>query len=153
MVRCCTVRAAPVLKAWLVRRWQQGSAAAAHRCLRARACFRVRREEMDPERRPLPFMPTKYKTLRHVPLYHPLIKERFNRCLDLCVGVGVELSARPISPSVNRCAGICARALSSAGCRLTRRPCCRSCRRPRSCVRTQRRRRSSTTATPAACVL
>ena len=40
-------------------------------------------EEMDPERRPLPFMPTKYKSLRHVPLYQPLIKERFERCLDL----------------------------------------------------------------------
>jgi len=45
----------------------------------------VCREEMEPERRPLPFIPRKYKTLRHVPLYQPLIRERFERCLDLYV--------------------------------------------------------------------
>lgn len=37
----------------------------------------------DPEDRPFNFMPTKFKALRQVPLYDNLLKERFERCLDL----------------------------------------------------------------------
>ena len=40
-------------------------------------------EAMDPSDRPLNFIPQRFKALRHVPLYNPLIKERFDRCLDL----------------------------------------------------------------------
>ncbi len=39
--------------------------------------------KMDPADRPLNFEPRKYPSLRRVPLYDPLIKERFERCLDL----------------------------------------------------------------------
>jgi ribosome biogenesis protein ERB1 len=38
---------------------------------------------MHPDDRPLQFVPRKYKSLRHVPMYADFIKERFNRCLDL----------------------------------------------------------------------
>ena len=38
---------------------------------------------MDPSDRPSNFVPHKYAALRHVPLYDGLIKERFERCLDL----------------------------------------------------------------------
>ncbi len=38
---------------------------------------------MHPDDRPLDFIPRKYSSLRHVPLYPDFIKERFNRCLDL----------------------------------------------------------------------
>ena len=40
-------------------------------------------EKMDPSDRPSNFVPHKYAALRHVPLYDKLIKERFERCLDL----------------------------------------------------------------------
>ena len=40
-------------------------------------------ERMDPSDRPLDFVPQRYASLRRVPLYAPLIKERFERCLDL----------------------------------------------------------------------
>jgi ribosome biogenesis protein ERB1 len=40
-------------------------------------------EKMDPSDRPLNFVPQRYAALRRVPLYEPLIKERFERCLDL----------------------------------------------------------------------
>ena len=40
-------------------------------------------EQMDPSDRPSNFIPHKYDALRHVPLYDDLIKERFDRCLDL----------------------------------------------------------------------
>ena len=40
-------------------------------------------EKMDPADRPLNFVPQQHGTLRRVPLYEPLIKERFERCLDL----------------------------------------------------------------------
>ena len=40
-------------------------------------------EAMDPEERPLDFIPKKFKTLRHVGAYNQYVKERFNRCLDL----------------------------------------------------------------------
>jgi len=39
--------------------------------------------KMDPSDRPLNFVPHKFGSLRRVPLYEPLIKERFERCLDL----------------------------------------------------------------------
>ena len=38
---------------------------------------------MDPQDRPVHFVPKRYTALRHVPLYTEGIKERFNRCLDL----------------------------------------------------------------------
>ena len=41
------------------------------------------RKEMHPDDRPVDFIPRKFKSLRHVPLYSEFIKERFNRCLDL----------------------------------------------------------------------
>jgi len=40
-------------------------------------------EAMDPRDRPTEFLPTRYACLRHVPLYKPGVKERFERCLDL----------------------------------------------------------------------
>ena len=40
-------------------------------------------ESMDPSDRPSNFVPQKFDALRHVPLYDGLIKERFERCLDL----------------------------------------------------------------------
>ena len=40
-------------------------------------------EQMDPSDRPSNFVPQKFAALRHVPLYNDLIKERFERCLDL----------------------------------------------------------------------
>ena len=40
-------------------------------------------EKMDPSDRPLNFVPQRFSALRRVPLYEPLIKERFERCLDL----------------------------------------------------------------------
>jgi len=39
--------------------------------------------KMDPSDRPLNFVPQRFSALRKVPLYEPLIKERFERCLDL----------------------------------------------------------------------
>ncbi|KAK5584472.1 hypothetical protein RB653_006084 [Dictyostelium firmibasis] len=38
---------------------------------------------MDPRERPHNFIPQKYKSLRQLPIYNKLIKERFERCLDL----------------------------------------------------------------------
>jgi len=40
-------------------------------------------DKMDPSDRPLNFTPQTFDALRKVPLYAPLIKERFERCLDL----------------------------------------------------------------------
>ena len=40
-------------------------------------------EKMDPSDRPMNFIPRRYDALRRVPLFEPLIKERFERCLDL----------------------------------------------------------------------
>ncbi|KOO34060.1 ribosome biogenesis protein bop1, partial [Chrysochromulina tobinii] len=40
-------------------------------------------EAMDPSDRPSNFVPQQYAALRQVPLYDNLIKERFERCLDL----------------------------------------------------------------------
>eukprot|EP00003_Mantamonas_plastica_P021156 TRINITY_DN341_c0_g1_i5.p1 TRINITY_DN341_c0_g1~~TRINITY_DN341_c0_g1_i5.p1 ORF type:complete len:980 (+),score=299.00 TRINITY_DN341_c0_g1_i5:4365-7304(+) len=40
-------------------------------------------ELMDPEDRPYNFMPNKHDALRHVPVYNNLIRENFDRCLDL----------------------------------------------------------------------
>ncbi len=38
---------------------------------------------MDEEDKPLNYVPKKYDVLRKVPAYENLIRERFNRCLDL----------------------------------------------------------------------
>eukprot|EP01132_Coremiostelium_polycephalum_P007957 gene7957-9787_t len=38
---------------------------------------------MDPSTRPHNFIPQKYNHMRHIPIYNKLIKERFERCLDL----------------------------------------------------------------------
>ncbi|KAM9959401.1 hypothetical protein ACTFIR_000476 [Dictyostelium discoideum] len=38
---------------------------------------------MDPRERPHNFIPQKYQSLRQLPIYNKLIKERFERCLDL----------------------------------------------------------------------
>lgn len=40
-------------------------------------------EEMDEEDRPLDYIPKKFDVLRKVPAYENLIREKFNRCLDL----------------------------------------------------------------------
>ncbi len=40
-------------------------------------------EAMDPRQRPTAFLPTRFASLRAVPLYKPGIRERFERCLDL----------------------------------------------------------------------
>lgn len=40
-------------------------------------------EDMDPEERPLDFVPQRYKTLRAVPAYDNFVRDRFDRCLDL----------------------------------------------------------------------
>jgi len=40
-------------------------------------------EEMDPEEREQKWLPTKFNSLRTVPLYKDFIQERFDRCLDL----------------------------------------------------------------------
>ena len=40
-------------------------------------------KEMDEEDRPLDYIPQKFDVLRKVPAYENLIRERFNRCLDL----------------------------------------------------------------------
>ncbi|KAL0229091.1 hypothetical protein GEMRC1_013711 [Eukaryota sp. GEM-RC1] len=38
---------------------------------------------MDPEQRPVNFVPRKYSSLRSVPYYQPFVEERFERCMDL----------------------------------------------------------------------
>jgi len=38
---------------------------------------------MDPEDRPLNFVPQKIDSLRKVPMYENLVREHFERCLDL----------------------------------------------------------------------
>lgn len=40
-------------------------------------------EKKDPEDRPYNFLPQKFEALRKVPLYQDLIREHFERCLDL----------------------------------------------------------------------
>jgi ribosome biogenesis protein ERB1 len=40
-------------------------------------------ENMDPEDRPLNFVPQQYDAMRKIPLYPDMLKERFERCLDL----------------------------------------------------------------------
>jgi len=40
-------------------------------------------EEMDEAERPLNYLPKKFEALRKVPLYENLIREHFERCLDL----------------------------------------------------------------------
>ncbi len=57
---------------------------------------------MHPDDRPLDFVPRKFKSLRHVPLYADFIKERFNRCLDLCVPPHVVTPPPPASTHHHR---------------------------------------------------
>jgi ribosome biogenesis protein ERB1 len=40
-------------------------------------------EKLDKEDRPYNFLPQKFEALRKVPLYQDLIREHFERCLDL----------------------------------------------------------------------
>jgi ribosome biogenesis protein ERB1 len=40
-------------------------------------------EKLDPEDRPYNFLPTKFESLRKVPMYGQMIREHFERCLDL----------------------------------------------------------------------
>lgn len=40
-------------------------------------------EKMDPSDRPINFIPQAFSAMRRVPQYEPLIRERFERCLDL----------------------------------------------------------------------
>eukprot|EP00300_Choanocystis_sp_HF-7_P020323 c20566_g1_i2.p1 GENE.c20566_g1_i2~~c20566_g1_i2.p1 ORF type:complete len:735 (+),score=149.69 c20566_g1_i2:35-2239(+) len=47
-------------------------------------------ETMDPEDRPINFIPQKFSSLRHVPAYSSFVKERFDRCLDLYLCPRVE---------------------------------------------------------------
>ena len=51
--------------------------------------------EKDPMNRDLPFVPRKYLALRKVPGYEGLVKERFDRCLDLFI------APRVVRPKIN----------------------------------------------------
>lgn len=55
-------------------------------------------KESDPEERQTPYLPTKYPSLRQVPLYDNFIKERFERCLDLYLAVRVLKDQRRTAP-------------------------------------------------------
>ena len=52
-------------------------------------------EETDPRNRELPYMPQKYMALRKVPAYENIVKERFERCLDLFI------APRVVRPKIN----------------------------------------------------
>ena len=54
--------------------------------------------ELDPEDREKNYLPTKHTALRHVPLYENGVKERFERCLDLYLGVRIFKDQRKINP-------------------------------------------------------
>lgn len=54
--------------------------------------------DLDPEDRETPFLPTKHGSLRQVPLYENFIKERFERCLDLYLAVRVIKDQRKTDP-------------------------------------------------------
>lgn len=51
--------------------------------------------EKDPQNRDIPFLPQKYASLRRVPGYENVLKERFERCLDLF------LCPRIVRPRIN----------------------------------------------------
>lgn len=55
-------------------------------------------KKLDPEERHTSHLPTKYGSLRQVPLYENFIKERFERCLDLYLAVRVLKDQRRIDP-------------------------------------------------------
>lgn len=52
----------------------------------------------DPEDRKINYVPKKYASLRHVPLYDHFVKERFERCLDLYLAVRVRREPERIKP-------------------------------------------------------
>jgi ribosome biogenesis protein ERB1 len=52
----------------------------------------------DPDDRPVNYLPTKYDSLRHVPLYSNFIKERFERCLDLYLAVRMRKDPETVKP-------------------------------------------------------
>jgi ribosome biogenesis protein ERB1 len=52
-------------------------------------------EEKDPMNRDIPYVPQKYSALRKVPAYDQIIKERFDRCLDLFI------APRVVRPKIN----------------------------------------------------
>jgi ribosome biogenesis protein ERB1 len=54
--------------------------------------------EMDPEDRPQEFMPQGFDSLRLVPRYDQLCKERFDRCLDLHMAPRAKLNKLNINP-------------------------------------------------------
>lgn len=54
--------------------------------------------DLDPEEREAPYLPTKHSSLRQVPLYENFIKERFERCLDLYLAVRVVKDQRKVDP-------------------------------------------------------
>lgn len=52
-------------------------------------------QDKDPMNRELPFVPNKFTALRRVPGYDGLVKERFDRCLDLFI------APRVVRPKIN----------------------------------------------------
>ncbi|OMJ91773.1 hypothetical protein SteCoe_5553 [Stentor coeruleus] len=55
-------------------------------------------EDKDPMNREMPFMPQKFMALRKVPAYENIVKERFERCLDLFIAPRVVRPKIDIDP-------------------------------------------------------
>jgi ribosome biogenesis protein ERB1 len=55
-------------------------------------------EQMDPEDRPVNFIPQKYANLRGVPAYKKFFHERFERCLDLYLCPRVKKAKMQVDP-------------------------------------------------------
>jgi len=55
---------------------------------------------MDEEDRPFNFIPEAFNKMRHIPLYDNLIKERFQRCLDLYLCPRVKKKRLNIDPDI-----------------------------------------------------
>ncbi|KAK4230575.1 ribosome biogenesis protein ERB1 [Podospora fimiseda] len=56
-------------------------------------------EKTDPEERTKEFLPTKYTSLRKVPAWGELVKERFERCMDLYLAPRVRKNRLNIDPN------------------------------------------------------
>ena len=52
-------------------------------------------ENKDPMNRELPYLPQKFSALRKVPGYDSIVKERFERCMDLFI------APRVVRPKIN----------------------------------------------------
>ena len=55
-------------------------------------------EQVDPDQRPLNYLPQKFESLRRVPGYANLIQERFERCLDLYLAPRAKKTKPQIDP-------------------------------------------------------